>query len=169
MKLSHFTSNAIETLEEKPPYDGNARSDRTYFKPYGLWVSVDGPDDWPSWCESENFRDINEQYHYSVELKSKNNVLVLPTAEDIKAFSKQYQLERIPGYDGYVPRMYLDWPRVAKDYQGIIIAPYQWGLRLDDEVSWYYGWDCASGCIWNNEAIEKIALIREPVKEKKQA
>jgi len=36
---------------------------------------------------------------------------------------------------------------VSKEYDGIEIAPYQWDARLS--LIWYYGWDVASGCIWN--------------------
>ncbi|QBI98814.1 hypothetical protein SEA_BOBBY_184 [Mycobacterium phage Bobby] len=49
---------------------------------------------------------------------------------------------------------WIDWGKVAADYGGIIIAPYQWSRRMDPH--WYYTWDCASGCIWNLEAIESL-------------
>jgi len=52
----------------------------------------------------------------------------------------------------------INWPAVAEKYDGIIIAPYIWQRRLSDNPDhfWYYGWDCASGCIWNTEVIEEI-------------
>ena len=40
---------------------------------------------------------------------------------------------------------------------GIIIAPYQWYCRMT--VDWYYTWDCASGCIWNLDAIESVNAV----------
>lgn len=33
----------------------------------------------------------------------------------------------------------IDWPQVAQHYDGIIIAPYCWEMRLDREAGWYYG------------------------------
>jgi hypothetical protein len=49
----------------------------------------------------------------------------------------------------------IDWQRVAEQHQGIIITPYQWECRYS--IDWYYIWDCASGCIWDPDAIESIA------------
>lgn len=34
-------------------------------------------------------------------------------------------------------------------------------MRLDNRCTWYYGWDCASGCIWDKDAIEHYYLIKE--------
>jgi hypothetical protein len=28
---------------------------------------------------------------------------------------------------------------------------------VDDNCGWYYGWDCASGCIWDSAAVERVA------------
>lgn len=48
-------------------------------------------------------------------------------------------------------------PRVRQDYAGIEISPYQYECRF--ELTWYYGWDVASGCVWDKEAIRAV----EPV------
>lgn len=53
----------------------------------------------------------------------------------------------------------LDWLKVKQKYQGIIIAPYQWKCRMAQETKWYYGWDCASGCIWDLDCIDEFKLI----------
>lgn len=50
----------------------------------------------------------------------------------------------------------VNWPLIATRWDGIIIAPYQWSCRYDDRTFWYYGWDCASGCIWNLHAITDV-------------
>ena len=55
----------------------------------------------------------------------------------------------------------IDWNRVAKKYQGIIITPYIWERRLTTTCTWYYGWDVASGCIWDNKAIKEITDARK--------
>lgn len=52
----------------------------------------------------------------------------------------------------------ISWKKVRKNYDGIIIAPYQWDCRNASETTWYYPWDCASGCIWN---LEKVSLRLE--------
>lgn len=52
--------------------------------------------------------------------------------------------------------MFIDWQAVASDHDGIIISPYNWPAR--HEMIWYYPWDCASGCIWNADAITSITI-----------
>lgn len=52
--------------------------------------------------------------------------------------------------------IWLDWAAIGKLYDGIIIAPYLWERRLNGGAMWYYGWDCASGCIWNPRAISEV-------------
>ena len=49
--------------------------------------------------------------------------------------------------------MIIDWHAVAQAYAGIEIAPYCWSLRFEYEFLWYYGWDCASGCVWELSAV----------------
>jgi hypothetical protein len=57
--------------------------------------------------------------------------------------------------------LYMNWPEVAKQYQGIIIAPYLDSCRLRDGFFWYYPWDCACGCIWDHTAIESVTYVGE--------
>jgi hypothetical protein len=33
-----------------------------------------------------------------------------------------------------------------------------WECRLDPAAAWYYGWDCASGCVWNLEVIADVVV-----------
>jgi hypothetical protein len=60
----------------------------------------------------------------------------------------------------------IDWMRVAEKHEGILIAPYL-GERLTEPNEfleshkeewwrWYYSWDCASGCIWNPNAVSEF-------------
>ena len=73
------------------------------------------------------------------------------------AFGKKYQYMGEPEYFG---KLAIRWQDVALDYQGILIAPYQWSLRLDKDFRWYYMWDCASGCIWDLSAIASLTLLQ---------
>jgi len=56
--------------------------------------------------------------------------------------------------------MRIDWEAVAKRYTGIEIEPYNWERRNSGpnnnysmSMLWYYGWDCASGCVWELDAL----------------
>ena len=152
LSLSHY-SNA-ETLV---PHSTFADKDRwtRHDKPTGLWVSVDGPDDWAAWNESEQFRDTSQQNQFRVTLAEDANVLMLDSDDAILKFTDEYVALEL-GYGTYA----VDWRAVASRYQGIIVAPYQWGLRYAQEARWYGGWDCASGCLWDASAISTVSLVR---------
>ncbi len=129
-------------------------------KPNGLWVSVEGNGDgWREWCIAEEFNLVSLTHVHDVLLAPSANVLRLTDASEIDAFTfqflksnRQYSLDTI------------DWNRVARVYQGIIIAPYVWQRRLSRHSGWYYGWDCASGCIWDAATIASVTLreVAEP-------
>jgi len=140
LNLTHYTNEPLD-LEYDRVYEQSARN----MKPVGLWVSVDGEMDWVQWCIGEEFNTTSLAHRTPMRLAPGHNVLVLTKPEELDAFTNKY--------GGTLSRdfLYIDWPQVAQDYDGLIIAPYQWERRYD--LSWYYGWDCASGCVWNLTAI----------------
>lgn len=146
MNLSHYSNDATVVpyaVDQSPePYP--------YAKPCGLWVSVDGPDDWAAWC-AEQFRDTAAQHRHIVTLAEGHDVLVIDTARGLVQFSEAYGKTHWLGGDACI-----DWAAVAKRHQGVIVAPYQRSARYD--LMWYYGWDCASGCIWDPAAIASVTL-----------
>jgi hypothetical protein len=126
-----------------------------YFKPCGLWLSVEGNDDgWKDWCVSEDWNTESLTHSTDFALVPGANVLFLTTAEEVLAFTKRWQQAGLAA-DPWRSRM-IDWPAVMKLYDGIVIAPYQWELRMERETFWYYSWDCASACIWNLSAVEPV-------------
>lgn len=154
LSLSHFSDEPITSLHNARQGEGKGG----FMKPNGLWLSVDGDDDWPAWCAAENFRDISKQYHYRVSLASKHRVLHICNENDMRRFDTTYKGTGHPS----LGMATINWSAVAADFRGIIIAPYQWGLRLEPRFFWYYGWDCASGVIWDMDAIDTMTLIRPP-------
>jgi hypothetical protein len=148
MKLSHYSQvplvpGRLLPFDRLDPYPING------MKPQGLWVSVDGEDDWASWCQSEQFGLHRYKFQQHVTLRSM-----------VRHFGKLYAMKYNPRdarMSAYMALNAVDWGRVMKDYQGIIIAPYQWSLRLGQDMLWYYTWDCASGCIWDLDVIEGIS------------
>ena len=154
MKLRHYREKPMTQLRRAR----KRQHDKLDMKPEGLWVSVKGEDDWPSWCEIEDFRwPEGFAYTYEVALAKDANVLVIETVEQFDAFADEYADKLLAS----VSSKGVNWNRVAKKYDGIIIAPYRWDRRLGNHL-WYYGWDCASGCIWNMDA---VASIKQIVKE----
>jgi hypothetical protein len=152
MRLLHYAAEPLGEIRdaaEQPP---------AHFKPVGLWVSVEGPDDWPSWCKGEDFGLERLRYAHEIGLRSEAKILHLKNARDIDSMSR-YRT-RNPAYAGLSYHS-LDWRPVAEEYDGIIIAPYNWSRRLHQQTAWYYAWDCASGCIWRSRAVERVTLLAD--------
>jgi len=155
VKLLHYP-RALEGFEFEPfrSYDLGPSMNG---KPRGFWVSVQGPDDWYEWCTSEEWATSTLPYPHEVTLAAGANLLVLSTVAELRAFTAQY----LPAPGGFTTR--IDWASVQGRYDGIVIAPYQWELRFDVDMHWYYTWDCASGCIWNLNAIDAVTPVFEAV------
>lgn len=154
MNLIHYTNEKFSL--ERREYDQNELN--WHAKPNGLWVSVEGKCDWKWWCNAESFNLENLAVSYELKLKEDANILYLSTADDIRDFSKLYHLSTRSldsEYDSYQ----INWNKVKQKYQGIIISTYQWDCRLAHDTYWYYGWDCACGCIWDLDCIEEFELI----------
>lgn len=132
-----------------------------YTKPRGFWITDDSEDCWRSWCLSERFKLGSLTHKHEIKL-DEERILILRTSWEVDNFARKYRVDKWWGPEGN-PRKWcdlcIDWPQVAAEYAGIIITPYQWSLRLENGFSWYYGWDCASGCIWDASAILDINLI----------
>jgi hypothetical protein len=151
MKLMHYAAAPL-TLDRDRAYKQRQLS--TFGKPVGFWVSVEGEDDWPSWCRGEDFRLGSLVAAHEVELAANANILYIETPEDIDAFHVKYAVVehryRSTGRESWG----IDWTVIVAEFDGIVIAPYQWTRRMSPD--WYYGWDCASGCVWNLNAIAAV-------------
>jgi hypothetical protein len=151
MIFEHYTQELLE-FDRFKTYSDNMNP----YKPNGFWISVKGEDDWPSWATAEHYALDRLKFVSEVKLADNANVLFLETVPAIREFHNKYQLKQESLYGRSYASEYIDWNRVADDFDGIVIAPYQWSIRLDDVMSWYYTWDVASGCIWNLSAIESV-------------
>lgn len=154
-RLLHYGKQHVTAVYSIPIEEQSKHRDGLH-KPRGLWVSVEGEMDWKEWCEAENFGCLD--CVTEIILRPTATILRLSGAYDIDAFHAEYARDKYPGmtYAMYA----IEWPRVAERYDGIIIAPYVWQRRLDGPASdWYYGWDCASGCIWNADAVQGVRPV----------
>lgn len=124
-------------------------TERTYeqkhFKPVGLWYGIDKS--WEKWCAENGLDWLSVMYQYEIHIDF-TNVLVINTEKAFEDFHNKYSTM---DKDGYYHT--IKWEEVAKDYDGIEIAPYFYQFRMVDKYFWYYSWDCASGCIWNTKLI----------------
>jgi hypothetical protein len=159
MDLVHFSQEALALSDLVPRRQSHLehRGD----KPQGLWVSDEDDEGWYDWC-SENMlesRGASLAVAHRVTLKQNARVLCLATCEDVQQFTGTYRGPD-PSYALLsIRNFHIDWEQIAERYQGILITPYQWACRNDLNTFWYYSWDCASGCIWDPEAIESLEVI----------
>lgn len=130
-------------------------------KPVGLWYGFGGS--WMEWCLSE-MPDWMKPHLYEVLVDSAK-VRRITNIEEFEKFEDEYfylsdfdrRMQEIlpitlPPYGLRSRDLFLvgniDWTRVAQDYSGVEITPYLYKKRLSSR--WYYGWDCAAGCVWQS-------------------
>ncbi len=141
-------------------------------KPNGLWFDVN--ESWKRWCEVTQFHLEDLRYRHIVTIRDASRILFLRNAKDIDRFTRAYgrnlsghiqllqstedinTFMRQYGQDlfGDIQRQfsnYIMWQEVAGKYSGIIVDPYSRARSLT--YLWYYGWNCAGGCIWDTRAI----------------
>lgn len=150
-KLIHYSRKPLKRLYSTPQVI------EPDCKPQGLWVSVDSA--WRDWCKENQYGVSSLVHQAQIELKPAARVLRLESAGELDKFSKSFgqpysyegfDIERVAG---------IDWRKIAGEFQGIMIAPYIWERRLSRHTFWYYGWDVASGCIWDAEAVESVTAL----------
>lgn len=126
-----------------------------YEKPKGFWITDDSDCCWKSWCEGEDFNTGGLKFCHEVVM-DESSILFIHTVDELDKFTRQYSVASV--LQALLSRSApaINWPVVAKKYKGIIITPYLHTRRMSHESSWYYGWDCASGCIWDVSAITDI-------------
>jgi len=145
MKLLHFSPKPIERVR--------AAEQTNNFppKPDGFWYSCG--DDWENWAKAEGYK-IPKKYIYQIEVDY-SKILTIRSEKELKDFVRNFGMNsgsKIPKY-----ALTPDWKKVASQYSGIEICPYIHSMRL--EMSWYYPWDVASGCIWDPSAIKSLKLV----------
>lgn len=126
---------------------------RSGCKPYGLWYGIDNS--WIDFCESEMPEWVSP-HRYKLDIDM-SKVLVVDTIEKMYDMNKHVvnteEYFHLKNYD-------IDWTYFdKKGYKGIEIPRYMYELRMKNEFFWYYGWDCASGCIWSTDIIKSITKI----------
>jgi len=153
LRLIHYSKTPLLKAQSRKHSDERCGA----YKTPGLWFSVEGEDDWIAWCKGERFALESFVCATEIVLKPDHNVHQLKNAAEIDRFTREFTPLNAPEWDHS-----LDWPAVRKRWRGLIIAPYCWARRLERHTSWYYGWDCASGVIWDADAIAELRAVEPP-------
>lgn len=189
-KLFHYSRRHIKKLQPRPYLYHPSLLD----KPKGLWFSVEdfsNDTNWFDFWSDMHGAENRLRYKHQITLHPNSPILYISNAMEFDIFEERFML---PNFDIYATlnqdgtkkfslhektfqQYEIDWCKVSRNFAGIIIAPYLWERRMNDNRSnwhtnWYYGWNCASGCIWNLrciksfEMVEKIKIPRKKRKKK---
>lgn len=121
------------------------------FKPRGLWFACGG--EWIRFAYSNGMKSfVGDRDHVYRLTLDRSRIAHLLTEGDMLRFNRMYYAIKDDSGDSYI-----DWQRVSRDYDGIIICPYHYKLR--QKLFWYYPWDVASGCIWRFRALQNVEDI----------
>ncbi len=162
MTYYHWASDPVKLCRMSYPQSGHP-------KPNGLWFGVN--ESWERWCESTQFRLEKLRYRHRVTILDTSRILFLRNAKEIDAFTRKYahnlsghirllqnagEFASQYGSDlfGEIQKQfsnYIMWEEVAEKHSGIIISPYSRARSLT--YLWYYGWNCAGGCVWDSSLI----------------
>ena len=115
-------------------------------KPRGLWYGFGSS--WIDWVDME-MPEWNYDHIFKINVNP-NKVLQINTLYELIQFDNEFSIPH-----GFYKN--IDWKKVSQSYDGIEINPYQYKARMT--LNWYYGWDVASGCIWNPNAIINIQKL----------
>ena len=121
---------------------------RSRVKPEGLWVATD--EGWKELFQKRAWPRQRLRHQTKIILAREAKILNLSGANDIYGFTATHDLDH---------GMRIDWNGVAEQWHGIIIAPHCAEKAQSLSSIWYHFWDCASGCIWNAEAIERVEVM----------
>ena len=165
VKYYHWAEEPVRLRKRKYLQSGHP-------KPNGLWFDVN--EEWRRWCEADQFRLETLRYRHMVTILDSSRILFLRRARDIDAFTRKYGrnltgriqfLQSTEDLDAFTSKFghdligdiqrqfsqYIMWDEVAEKHSGIIIVPYSPSRSLS--TIWYYGWHCASGCVWDTSII----------------
>ena len=152
VRLVHWSTEGYIT-EVAPP----ARLDRRDKPLGGFWVSDEDEYGWRSWCLDEEYTPRADTPVLATEVTlAPHRTLYVPTATAFDAFVKAYVVRSKP-YGGTMYWSQVDWHRVARCWGAVVISPYRTDRRLlNFEMSWYAGWDCASGVVLDPGAVTAL-------------
>ena len=128
----------IHLTLEKPVLIPRKKKQKKDWKPEGLWYGCG--DGWHRWAY-ETFPDRIENHLVFILESMPPRIKKIRNSKQLVEFNNEYSVKTSSGE-------LIDWLRVSQEYDGIEICPYLSKMKM--KYNWYYTWDVASGCIWNN-------------------
>ena len=137
----HYTNDPKFTI------DGREYGPRDLVRPEGLWLSI--KDSWLRWCHDRGMVKNKLAYWYPMAIDPDASILRIDSNGDLFALAKTY------GYRRVSEKLWVDWSRLSREYQGIVITlpcePER--CRDNPRTHWYVPWSCPSGCVWDTTVL----------------
>lgn len=158
MPFVHFSEHPVTVIRSGDQCGGMTDHGA---KPDGLWFCLNG-DRWPKFlaartASGEEGRE-SSRYKTRIAIDRPERFAIIASSRDLANFSAEFSeispetLARISGRFRRSP--FIDWPRVAATFHGIVIdlepAVY--------DAGWFRSWDIPSGCIWDGSFVRLIPL-----------
>lgn len=140
--LIHVSKQEMGELKDSDQFFSNG------FKPCGLWLSHEDGFNWKQWCEQEQFP--YGDHEYAVTIDSTANIASLDSLSHVEEFFREFSLGEFS----------INWEEVAKNYDGIYVS--EEALRyafMNNQMTFLYGWDLTSACIWNADIVKTFEKI----------
>lgn len=155
LTLIHWSFDPISELRHTPNQIPGP-------KPEGLWLSDESQiESWSNFCLTELNDPKRLTYCYQVVVDT-SQILYLSSQEELLSFTNKFFVpDNFPQFGEKTYFYHLDWPQIAKLYNGILITPYICSTRLTPTTFWYYGWDVACGCIWNIDSVVSLTMLQK--------
>ena len=148
MIFEHYGSKHFDKkMFEEPIYDAD---DEYLNKPSkGFWGSpTDSKNSWKNFCVSEGFNLSKLNDHFEFKLKRFARVLKVLNKKDLDSLYRKY------GIEGKYGRRALDWNRIIKKYDAmILIIPDDFDLVFDLHLT---SWDVDSVVVFNPNVVVEI-------------
>lgn len=108
----------------------------------------------------EEFIKIYGYQDQDQEKDQKNQEIVLRRKKSMESkFHPKYHEFHLLNHRNELDPINIDWIKVYHDFQGIIMAPYQWHLRY--AWMWYFNLDVDSGCVWDVSTIQSFKRVEK--------
>jgi hypothetical protein len=151
MRFLHYSAEPLTVVRSVVQEPGAMSGE----KPDGLWFCAgSGEDGWKQVCESAGYDPRRLKFVAEILFKPTADIMHVIGLDGMDAFTKKYSFAA--KWASGTRRHDIDWFRVAEEFQGIIIAPYVLNRRFDAHDRWYTSWDCASGCVWDADAVLEL-------------
>jgi hypothetical protein len=148
-RLYHFGTKVITHVRSRHQIDV------PFFKPAGLWVSVE--DAWPRLVRASSYLEDFSLVRSTEISVDASRLIWLRTIEEIAAFERSFRTEWTKGALSYTS---IGWDKVAAVTDGVIVTDLDFDkLYRTRDLHWVISWECASGCIWNSSAITCLTEI----------